>query len=201
MLNRTSINQRICTILQGESRNLNFHQFRSIFTVCKWCLGQGNVFTPVCHSVHRGCLSKHAKGMEVSDSGGCLPLGLGDVCLWVWGICLWVQGPAGQSLPMARHPWVDTPWADTPLRIDDHWSGWYASYWNAFLFWSNFILLIGIDKLFPYCPQNFDVYLNLMWNFNSTVSNECPKLTVMHNMSIVIKSNSWTIDETHNFNC
>ena len=34
-------------------------------------------------------------------------------------VCLWVQG-------------VYTPWADTPCR-DDHWSGRYASYWNAFL--------------------------------------------------------------------
>ena len=27
-----------------------------------------------------------------------------------------------------------------------------------------------------------------------------PKLAVMHNISIVKKSNSWTMDDTHNFN-
>ena len=27
------------------------------------------------------------------------------------------------------------------------------------------------------------------------MSKECPKLTVMHNLSIVKKSNSWTMDE------
>ena len=30
---------------------------------------------------------------------------------------------------------------------------------------------------------------------------ECPKLAVMHNMSIVKKSNSWTMDDTDNFIC
>ena len=30
---------------------------------------------------------------------------------------------------------------------------------------------------------------------------KCQKLAVMHNMSIVKKSNCWTTDETHNFNC
>ena len=30
---------------------------------------------------------------------------------------------------------------------------------------------------------------------------ECPKLAVIHNMSIVKKSNSCTTDDTHNFNC
>ena len=33
------------------------------------------------------------------------------------------------------------------------------------------------------------------------MSKECPKLAVMHNMSIVKKSNSKTMDDTDNFNC
>ena len=33
------------------------------------------------------------------------------------------------------------------------------------------------------------------------MSKECPKLAFMHNMSIVKKSNSWTMDDTDNFNC
>ena len=83
-------------------------------------LRKGNVFTPVCDSVH----------------GGCLPLGQGGVCLWVQGVVyLWVQGvytlgrhpPARHS--RARHPPVKSP------PGDGHCSKWYASYWNAFLFW------------------------------------------------------------------
>ena len=31
-----------------------------LVTASKWSLGQGNIFTPVCHSVHRGVLSQHA---------------------------------------------------------------------------------------------------------------------------------------------
>ena len=33
------------------------------------------------------------------------------------------------------------------------------------------------------------------------MSKESPKLAVMHNMSIVKKSNSKTMDDTDNFNC
>ena len=67
-------------------------------------LWQGNVFTPVCHSVHReGC-----------------------VCLWSWGgVCRLLgrhslgRPPPGQT-PPGRHPpgqtpsWAEPPWADTP---------------------------------------------------------------------------------------
>ena len=44
---------------------------------------EGNVFTPVCHSVHRGCLP--------------LPLGL--------GLCVSVSGSRGVCTPL----WADTP--------------------------------------------------------------------------------------------
>ena len=33
------------------------------------------------------------------------------------------------------------------------------------------------------------------------MSEQCPKLAVMHNMSIVKNSNNWTIDETKKFKC
>ena len=42
---------------------------------------------------------------------------------------------------------------------------------------------------------------DLSMKSNVKMSNEYPKLPVMYNMSIVKKSNSWAIDETHNFNC
>ena len=35
-------------------------QLNSIITARKRSLGQGNIFTPVCHSVHGGVLSQHA---------------------------------------------------------------------------------------------------------------------------------------------
>ena len=43
-----------------------------IFTARKRSLGQGNIFTPVCHSVHReGCVT-----------GGCACPGRGGMCAW-----------------------------------------------------------------------------------------------------------------------
>ena len=82
-----------------------------MFIARKRSLGQGNVFTPICHSVHRRVYSSMQWGR------GCLPLGPGGVCLWVWG-CL----PLGRGMyttPLSRHPWADTiPGQTHPL--DDH---------------------------------------------------------------------------------
>ena len=39
------------------------------------------------------------------------------------------------------------------------------------------------------------------YEVNVKMSKEYPKLPAMYNMSIVKKSNSLTIDETHNFDC
>ena len=81
------------------------------FTARKRSLGQGNVFTPVCHSVHRGV---HPSMQWV----GCLPLGLRCV------------HPPGTTPPEHTHLWTHTtldtpqthfqahtPWANTPLDI------------------------------------------------------------------------------------
>ena len=46
----------------------------SLFTACKRSLGQGNIFTPVCHSVHK----RGVPGPE-----GCLV----RECLVRWGVC------------------------------------------------------------------------------------------------------------------
>ena len=51
-----------------------------IFTSCKRSLGQGSVFTPVCHSVHRGALCPGGGLCPGGLSGGSLSkggLGLG----------------------------------------------------------------------------------------------------------------------------
>ena len=80
-------------------------------------LRQGNVFTSVCHSVHRGCLGGHPPGRH-------LP---GQTAPWA--------DPQGRHPIGQTTPWADTSsWADTPCPADGYCSGWYASYWNAFLF-------------------------------------------------------------------
>ena len=68
---------------------------RSVITARKRSLGQGNIFTPVCHSVHKGmCM--------VAPEGGCawLLLGGGGMCgcsgghVWFYlgGMCGFIQG-------------------------------------------------------------------------------------------------------------
>ena len=48
--------RKTCTMLGIEDRNeLEFKLYpNQVFTARKQSLGQGNIFTPVCHSVHRG---------------------------------------------------------------------------------------------------------------------------------------------------
>ena len=49
--------------------------------------------------------------------------------------------------------------------------------------------------------SSIDGWCGLSKKSNIKMSKEYPELAVKHNMSIVNKSNSWTIDETHTFNC
>ena len=81
---------------------------KTLITARKRSLEQGNMFTPVCNSVHMGG----------AWSGGCLVRG--------------VPGPGGLPGPggclVLGGCLVETP---TP---DGHCCGWYASYCNAFLF-------------------------------------------------------------------
>ena len=81
----------------------NFHIYRP-----QQSWGQGNIFTPVCHSVHRG------------------------VCL---SVCWDTTTPPRADTP--RRSRTPPPGADTPPPEADSskrsTSGRYASYWNAFL--------------------------------------------------------------------
>ena len=52
-----------------------------IFTARKRSLGQGNIFTPVCHSVHRG-------GVRGCSGGQCAWLLWGGHA-WLLGVCAW----------------------------------------------------------------------------------------------------------------
>ena len=87
--------------------------FVMIITARERSLGQGNIFAPVCHSVHRG--------------GG----------TWA-GTPQQVQPPGRYTPRAGTPPGRYTPWAGTPpwamhagIRST---SGRYTSYWNAFLF-------------------------------------------------------------------
>ena len=66
-------------------------RYPDIFTARKRSLGQGNIFAPVCHSVHRGVCSVHA---------GRPPLPGGDPL---------VGDPRGGTPPSRRPPWGVTP--------------------------------------------------------------------------------------------
>ena len=85
--------------------------FLSFFTARKRSLGQGNIFTPVCHSVHRGgvrgCSGGHAwllRGACMVAPGGCAWL-LGGACMVAPG---GVHGCSGGACVVAQggHAWL-----------------------------------------------------------------------------------------------
>ena len=85
---------------------LSNHSKKFIFTARKRSLGQDNVFTPVCHSVHRGCL--HPGGSAYRGD-----LHPGASCIW-----------EGWTDP--RPPSDAMGYGQQCIR--------YASYWNALFF-------------------------------------------------------------------
>ena len=98
------------------------------FTARKRSLGQGNIFTPVCHSVHGG-------GMH-GERGACMVKGgmhgWGGMC-GRGGVCGKrgdMHGKGGVCSERGRHAWYARP----PTRYGQSMRGRYASYWNAFLF-------------------------------------------------------------------
>ena len=104
---------------------------RRVITKAQWeggtsllPLRQGNVFTPVCHSVHRDGAGRYPLGRHppADPPPGQTPPG---------------RTPAGQTPPQSDTPQADTPQADTPPSgqkppQDGYCSGRYASHWNAF---------------------------------------------------------------------
>ena len=64
---------------------------RSVITARKRSLGQGNIFTPVCHSVHKGMCMVAPKGGGVhgcSGGEGACVVALGGMCGFIWGACV-----------------------------------------------------------------------------------------------------------------
>ena len=88
-------------------------------------LRQGNAFTRVCHSVHRGVAGRYQSPSRQT------PLLAG-------------KHPPPEGTPLTgRHPLAGRhPPGQTPPS-DGHCSGRYASYWNAFLFNAKFNFIIG----------------------------------------------------------
>ena len=80
-----------------------------IFTTHKQSLGQGNIFAPVCHSVHRGeYLGRYTPQDQVH--------------------------PQTRYTPGPGTPFPPRPGTPTWTREIQATSRWYTSYWNAFLF-------------------------------------------------------------------
>ena len=116
--------------------------FCIIFTARKRSLGQGNIFTPVCHSVHRGACVV-ARGVCGCRGGMCG----GGACMvaggWLWGAGMvaggrvWLQGGV--------HGCGGSAWLQGVCMLvgggmcigyDEirSMSGQYASYFHAFLY-------------------------------------------------------------------
>ena len=77
-------------VLSLQYTSLGLHSSVSvkciIFTARKRSLGQGNIFTPVCHSVHGG-------GMRGCSWGACV-VALGGMRGFIWGVCMVLFGGA-----------------------------------------------------------------------------------------------------------
>ena len=108
----------------------------SFFTAYKRSLGQDNVFTHVCHSVHGvgGLGSQHA---SLVTWQGALHPGIRGSASSRKGVCIQQEGslhPGGRGLHLGRssHP------PDTGYYGIRSTSCQYASYWNAFLLLSTY---------------------------------------------------------------
>ena len=128
----------------------------SLITARKRSLGQGDIFTPVCHSVHRGDVRGCSRGggrAWLLWGGGMHGCSGGDVRGCSGGACM--IAPGGPAWLLLGGP-VWLLWGGmrscsggacmvAPGRGDMHgirrdteirsMSGRYASYWNAFLFY------------------------------------------------------------------
>ena len=124
---------------------------RNVVTARRRSLRKGNIFTHVCHSVHRGACMVARGVCEVA--GGMHGCWGGEQCAWLWGCvhgcggCAWLWGVcmvAGMCMVVGgvhgcrgvcggRGSCVVAE--EVCVGYDEIWSmsGQYESYWNAFL--------------------------------------------------------------------
>ena len=138
-----------------KEKNSRLQQHPVVFTARKRSLGQGNIFTPVCHSVHggggvRGC--SRGGGVRGCSGGACMCGCSGGACMVARGACMVARGlcmvapgglcmvaPGGREACMVAlggHVWLLPGGGMGGIRRDTEirsMSGRYASYWNAFL--------------------------------------------------------------------
>ena len=100
---------------------------------------EGYVFTRVCHSVYRGVVSQHALqvvSQHALQQGGVLYQHALQVvsqhALQHGGCAISACLAAGGLLP--GECLLRGAWRPPPQEADGYCCGWYASYWNAFLF-------------------------------------------------------------------
>ena len=119
-----------------------------LITARKRSLGQGNLFTPVCHSVHRGRGSAQTPWMQTPP--GCRAPELS-------------RSPKLGRPPRCRptRSWAEPPDADPLLRST---SGRYASYWNAYLLYLSL------------CRKNNEThnFIKFIWTFWRRSENSGP---------------------------
>ena len=163
-------------------RKREFNQFVLNFYRRQWSCGQGNIFTPVCHSVHRGgvCLSA-CWDTTYPPSRHPSPPPPG------------VDTPREADTPRSRHPpGADTareadtpgsrhpPWEQTPPESSSppgadsgirSMSGRYASYWNVFLYKIIFLKIHRTCRLLG--KKIFGICSFLSSNWNSSMPKEC----------------------------
>ena len=139
-------------MIRCRALNYNFCKLIlfSFITARKRRLGHGNVFTPVCDSVHGECGVSAPLHTEIHTPLGRHPPNR--------------SGTLPRQTPLApgRHCPRQTP----PFGYYRIWStgGWYASYWNAYLF--HIIFTMTNEKIIPLI---FRTCLCSLWpKFSST---------------------------------
>ena len=128
----------VCPILDIITKSFRIYQICDIFTARKRSLGQGNIFAPVCHSVHRGVpdtpLGADTPWDQVHPPGADTPrTRYTPQTRYI---------PQDQVHPQSRHPPEPgiPPQEQTPPWCRACWEirsicGWYTSYWNAILYY------------------------------------------------------------------
>ena len=132
---------------------MQWKSLQIFITARKRSLEQGNIFAPVCHSIHRGVVSQYAlhvvsqHALQQVSWGGGIPACLAGLLAESPG-----PHPGGKGVsrptPRGKGSLQARTWGgcasqhaprQTPPPVDGYCHRWYASYWNAFLLFSSFL--------------------------------------------------------------